>query len=242
MLHKFAFTALVALASAEVHYLGEFQNYAHGIHGKVYEIEERKIFIQDFEYDGAGPDAFFWIGNTPNVGEVGTILPHPFEGKFFEYDDQSAPILAERFDKVNITLTLPEDKTVDDFKWLSVWCRQFSVNFGDVIFKTEDHHDEGDHHEEPKEGELPPPRIPPTTPRSTTAEYEYTEPDADGEPEGESEPESEPEDGYDHHDHHNEVHGDDHHPKRKYGSGASSVEACAIATTLVLVAAVQKML
>ena len=27
----------------------------------------------------------------------GTILPYPFEGKFYEIDDQSAPILSKRF-------------------------------------------------------------------------------------------------------------------------------------------------
>lgn len=32
----------------------------------------------------------------------------------------------------NIVLRLPEGKTLRDIKWLSVWCREFKVNFGDI--------------------------------------------------------------------------------------------------------------
>ena len=31
-------------------------------------------------------------------------------------------------------MTLPGDLKPKDIKWLSVWCRQFKVNFGDVFF------------------------------------------------------------------------------------------------------------
>ena len=31
-------------------------------------------------------------------------------------------------------LTLPGDLKPKDIKWLSVWCRQYSLNFGDVFF------------------------------------------------------------------------------------------------------------
>ena len=31
-------------------------------------------------------------------------------------------------------LTLPPEYEVSDLKWLSVWCRRFSVNFGDIKF------------------------------------------------------------------------------------------------------------
>ncbi len=36
---------------------------------------------------------------------MGTILPYPFKGKFYEYEDGDAPILEGRFDKVR---TRPE--------------------------------------------------------------------------------------------------------------------------------------
>ena len=61
--------------------------------------------IKGFEYDGAGPDAFFWAGTSgAKPGSVGIILPHPFDGTFFDYEDRSAPILEGRFDKVHYSL------------------------------------------------------------------------------------------------------------------------------------------
>ncbi len=38
------------------------------------------------------------------------------------------------FSKVDVTLTLPENWKVSDVKNLSVWCRGFGVNFGDLEF------------------------------------------------------------------------------------------------------------
>lgn len=35
--------------------------------------------------------------------------------------------------KANITLTLPRKCVVSNLKWVSVWCRKFRANFGDVI-------------------------------------------------------------------------------------------------------------
>ena len=56
--------------------------------------------FSDFEYDGAGPDAFFWVGTEGEPSTVGTILPYPFKGQFYEYEDADAPILEGAFDKV----------------------------------------------------------------------------------------------------------------------------------------------
>ena len=61
-----------------------------------------------------------------------------------------------------------------DLKWLSVWCRRFAVNFGDMFFPegltldeeatAEDHHehdDENDIEDESIPEDLPPPLIEP---------------------------------------------------------------------------------
>ena len=94
--------------------------------------------IENFKYDGAGPDAFFWVGTQgakPNSN--GIILPYPFQGEFFDSDDSNAPILDKAFDgsQEAIYLTLPNDLKVSDLKWISVWCRELEVNFGDFIFE-----------------------------------------------------------------------------------------------------------
>ena len=52
-----------------------------------------------------------------------------------------------------------------DLKWMSVWCRQFAVNFGDVYFPADLKMDEEDvaieEEEESIPEELPPPLIEP---------------------------------------------------------------------------------
>lgn len=48
-----------------------------------------------------------------------------------------------------------------DLKWLSVWCRQFSVNFGDVVFPDDLELVEEDTEEVAIPEELPPPVIEP---------------------------------------------------------------------------------
>ena len=132
-----ALLLLVAVAAAQDDgvLIGELTTKQHGVKGKLFAVDEKTILIKNFEYDGAGPDAFFWVGTEGLPKSEGYILAHPFDGKFFKYDDENAPILKGRFDgSEDIKLTLPEDINVSDLKWFSVWCRQFSVNFGDLIF------------------------------------------------------------------------------------------------------------
>ena len=48
-----------------------------------------------FTYDGAGPDAFFWVGESgaPGRGADTHVLAYPFTGKHFEYEDAETPKL-----------------------------------------------------------------------------------------------------------------------------------------------------
>merc|ERR1712072_1562929 len=196
-----ALAAISTNVSGEHVKVGEFNNRAHGIGGTVYAVDEKTLLIKGFTYDGAGPDAFFWAGTQGYPSGVGTILPYPFEGKFFEYEDQSAPILSGRFsgDK-DITLTLPDTFKATDIKWLSVWCRAFSVNFGDLTFPDglalPDKHPQPPttpkHSPQPTtEKNIPPPVLPDITNDIDLVHYTPRhDEDADAYPE--SEPESEP--------------------------------------------------
>ena len=96
-----------------------------------------------FEYYGLilgkAPDAFFYVGTELPVGEsTGTLVPYPIgtDGVLVEYDGS-----------VDVIITLPENINAADVKWLSVWCRQYAVNFGDITFP-------GREIEEPTEGKL----------------------------------------------------------------------------------------
>ncbi|XP_017488069.1 PREDICTED: protein Skeletor, isoforms B/C-like [Rhagoletis zephyria] len=60
-------------------YIGQFTNFAHGIRGTIYAVDESTLFIKSFAYDGTGPDAFFWVGKTPRPSPEGYIIPYPEE-------------------------------------------------------------------------------------------------------------------------------------------------------------------
>lgn len=81
--------------------VGDLSSKAYGVGGQVFGIDERTIFVRDFSYTGQGPDAFFLVGTSGSPSTAGTLLPFPFEGVFYETQNQNAPILARRF--VNVS-------------------------------------------------------------------------------------------------------------------------------------------
>ncbi|KAG5348197.1 SKEL1 protein, partial [Acromyrmex charruanus] len=111
--------------------IGTLQEYAHGIKGKVYAVDDATIFIKGFCYDGTGPDAYFWVGNTSQPNPEGYIIPYP------ETDKGSDPRVLEAYNYTDIILRLPGGKRIRDIKWLSVWCRRFTVDFGDVFIPSD---------------------------------------------------------------------------------------------------------
>ena len=132
-------------------------------------ITDLNDFLRSFS---PGPDAFFWVGtegSPSNVSDEKTLILDP-QGNNYQYRDQSAPVLG-RSDGERMTLTLPSNMKVGDLKWISVWCRRFTVDFGNLIFP--------DNLDLPtSEKQLPHPLVP-------VDDNAVSEP----EPEGESEPE-----------------------------------------------------
>lgn len=58
-------------------YVGRLVEYAHGIRGEVFAVDDTTLFIKGFSYDGTGPDAFFWVGSTARPSPDGVIVPYP---------------------------------------------------------------------------------------------------------------------------------------------------------------------
>jgi len=115
--------------------VGSLASYAKGVSGDVYKKEAKNMLVvNNFKYDGSAPDAFFIVGTSAKPSSDGTILPYPFDGTFYQYNDKSAPKLAKA-DGKQVILTLPSNLKVSDVKWLAVWCRQFGLNFGDLYFQ-----------------------------------------------------------------------------------------------------------
>jgi hypothetical protein len=176
-----ALAAVCAVVSGKItqKYIGKLSTLQHDVSGDVYATDERSLIIENFKYDGAGPDAFFWVGKsgTPSssAGDMTLILAHPYEGKNYEYRDDSAPVL-RAYKGETVKLTLPESFKVSDIKWLSIWCRKFSVDFGNTIFPDDLKFDD----------DIPAP----LSPVDDDANHVHAEPEP--EPESEPEPEAEP--------------------------------------------------
>ncbi|XP_067138701.1 protein Skeletor, isoforms B/C-like [Centruroides vittatus] len=103
--------------------IGKFNTHFHDVTGDVYAVDDKRIFVKGFTYDGAGPDAFFWAGKTSRPDATGFIIPDEKGG--------TKPLKAYR--NKDLLLKLPEGKTLKDIKWLAVWCRKFHANFADLL-------------------------------------------------------------------------------------------------------------
>lgn len=56
--------------------LPEFKRLAHGLRsGNVSVLDARTFYIPNLHYDGAGPDAYFWVGNGTEPSPLGIKVP-----------------------------------------------------------------------------------------------------------------------------------------------------------------------
>ena len=107
--------AVVAAVSGEKVKIGDISTLHHAVSGELYALDDKTLMVKNFNYDGAGPDAFFWVGKegSPDSTNEDTtaILAHPFEGKHYEYRNDDAPILKAASNEA-VTLILPENMKV----------------------------------------------------------------------------------------------------------------------------------
>lgn len=96
----------------------------HAVSGDVFAVDSRTLFIKGFTYDGEGPAAYFYVGNSRAPTNQGGVRIR---------DERGGNGVLKRYRNKDITLTLPEGKTLLDIKWFSVWCDEFSVDFGSVV-------------------------------------------------------------------------------------------------------------
>ena len=104
-------------------YVGDFVDRFHGIKGEVYAVDSRTVFIKGFAYDGQGPDAYFYAGSG-NDYSSGFLIPN----------EKGSTDVLRSYNGKDLVLTLPSGKTLKGVQWISVWCRAFDVNFGEVTF------------------------------------------------------------------------------------------------------------
>lgn len=63
------------------------------------------------------------MGNTKRISN---------DGAFRLRDERGSTGVIKKYRNKDIVLSMPEGKTLRDIQWFSVWCDEFSVNFGDV--------------------------------------------------------------------------------------------------------------
>ena len=128
--------------------------------GDLYLKDASTLVIKNFVYDGEGPDAFFVVGKRPMrrdrivIRDSRDAIPIPYEDEFafnsysaysrqapnqsisanqrrFRYHDPDIPVLG-RFDGQDIELHLPQGIETNNIRWISLYCRQFNMDFGHV--------------------------------------------------------------------------------------------------------------
>merc|ERR1719500_1448065 len=127
----------------------------HELAGELWATDKNTLEFRKFTYEGDGPDAFFMIGThdadeNPNLDD-GIPIPYSkdevFIQKLYDINDE-IPALQE-FKNEQFKITLPPGIHVSDLKWLSVYCRKFTKDFGNVKFAEA----EGNHEDSEAEAE-----------------------------------------------------------------------------------------
>ncbi|XP_071947157.1 protein Skeletor, isoforms B/C-like isoform X2 [Antedon mediterranea] len=107
--------------------IGDFTTFAHRVSGSVHAIDSTTLWVRGFNYDGTAPDAFFWAGvSGSNPSSGGEIIP----------DENGSDNPLGAYTNANIILRLPAGRVITDYNWISIWCRLFAANFGQIIISS----------------------------------------------------------------------------------------------------------
>ncbi|MCF2950485.1 DM13 domain-containing protein [Paraglaciecola aquimarina] len=108
------------LNTSKAGYTGEFTNYAHDVAGKAKVLDGCTIEITMFNFDGQAPNVRFYSGNNLMfTGDNAVALSDRIDGRAYQAE--------------TIILRMPAGVSVDDFDSISVWCVEFTVDFGSLV-------------------------------------------------------------------------------------------------------------
>ncbi|KAF2343408.1 DM13 domain, partial [Trinorchestia longiramus] len=122
--------------------------------GEVYAVNRHSFHIRKFMYDGNGKDTFFWAGSRPRPGPQGFIVPNE-NGRYvwahimLSFMDECTksnginvlcPSLRtnvlRQYHNDDITIILPDGKTISEIRWLSVYDLTRHVSGLDLLGDT----------------------------------------------------------------------------------------------------------
>lgn len=105
----------------KVGYSGSFNTLFHDVSGDAVVIDNCTISVTNFNYDATAPAVFFYADNGQTSIASFTIGEELRNNRVSYVND-------------TIILKLPNNKTLDDLSTMSVWCVDFSIDFGNLQF------------------------------------------------------------------------------------------------------------
>jgi len=107
----------------------------HKVSGTVFYINNSsQLYIKDFTFDGQGFGVYFYIaleGSTRPFSRKNSVAvnwPNP--------SSATRTPIKKAFNSQDIVINLPNDISSDKVKWLSLWCEEFGISFGDLVFNS----------------------------------------------------------------------------------------------------------
>ena len=91
--------SLIASIQAEIR-IGDLTNYypySYKTGGEVLVRDEKTIIVRGFTFDANAPSTVFLTGKSGQCGFGQTILPYPFDGKFYDFKFQISSCIRQRF-------------------------------------------------------------------------------------------------------------------------------------------------
>ena len=105
--------------------IGNLSTLFHEVSGTVFAVDSRTLRIDNFRYDGEGPATVYWV----NTGSAATPDGIPALTKETCQVDDPLPA----FDGTqSVTIELPNDLTLSNIGYFSIWCTAFVAEFGGI--------------------------------------------------------------------------------------------------------------
>ncbi len=105
-----------------------FTNYFHGISGTAHIVNNRTIELRNFYYDGGGLDVVAYV--SPNW--FPSPYPSSYSGTVISGDLRRP---SPGYVNETLSFTLPEGFDLDSAVYISIWCIDIPVSFGDGMFQ-----------------------------------------------------------------------------------------------------------
>lgn len=101
----------------------ELSTLSYQVSGTATIVNSNTIRVHEFNYTGGGPDVYFFLGTnaTGTAFENGIYFTNQLNGTMHS--------------NATHTLSLSGGQTLDGYNAISVWCKQFGVDFGSGTFQ-----------------------------------------------------------------------------------------------------------